>query len=123
MTVACVVVLKVRTEPGPGAGTVLASMRVDFFVLHGPPEMLHDHVIHPSALPNHTDLHYRVLQHAGECSAGELRSLVRITDFRYPEGFDSVLKGFNTERVTHRVREVPAQDFAGNASPLSPPGT
>jgi len=51
-------------------------------------------------------------QHASECRAAELATLIRVEDFRLAVASESVLKGLDAERRFHRDRQPPRQNQA-----------
>ena len=71
-----VVEIEVPSKSRPDCGDRIISMKVNFFVLHRPPEPLHEHVIAPATLAIHADCNALVLERLRERIAGELVNLL-----------------------------------------------
>ena len=77
-----VVELEVAGELLLRLGHAVVCVQVDMLVLDTLPQPLDEHVVHPSALAVHADLHVVILEHLGELDARELASLVGVEDLR-----------------------------------------
>ena len=77
-----VVEQEVVFQPPLGLQDVGVGFQVHLFVLHRPPQSLHEDVVGVPTLPVHADLHTSVLEDLGELQAGELAPLVGIEHLR-----------------------------------------
>ena len=69
-------------QPGlQGAGRAVV-VKVNIFVLQGPPQPLHEHVVHPAAATVHADRHARRFQTTGKRHGRVLHALVGVENFR-----------------------------------------
>ncbi len=68
--------------PGPCLGARLEGVEGHARDLQRPPEPLEEHVVHPSPLAVHRDLHAGLGEDAGEPRTGELAALVGVEDLR-----------------------------------------
>jgi len=109
-----VVELEVAGELLLRLGHAVVCVQIDMLVLHAPPQSLDEHVVHPSALAVHADLHVVILEHLGELDAGELASLVGVEDLRWAvlgERFDAEIRGHaDRHSVRQNLARRPIQD-------------
>ena len=69
-------------QPPLGLEDVGVGFQVHFFVLHCPPQPLHEDVVLVRPLPVHAGSHAAVLEDLGELPTGELASLVSVEHLR-----------------------------------------
>ena len=90
-----------------GHGFVI--LQVNFIPFQRPPEPLDGQVVECPAFPIHTDFYPGILEHADVSGACELRSLIRIKDFRMAVFFKRLFQSFQTEEPIHGVGEPPGE--------------
>ena len=87
-------------------------MQVDVFILHGPPQPLHEYIVPPGSLAVHADLNAFFLEQAGKGVAGKLAALVGVHDVRFPMPVKRLFERIEAGVHLHGCGYPPGQHLA-----------
>src|SRR5438874_1086351 len=109
MWASAVIEVEVTADRSASLADAVVGAQIHLLVFYTAPQPLDKDVVAPSSFAVHADRNAVVDEHAGERRAGELRTLIRVKDFRLAVMSECVLQRLDTERRLHRDRDPPRQ--------------